>query len=230
MYVILIAVLIIILLGVIFLPQVWLTRTLNKHYLPEDKFPGTGAEFARHLLKKMDIQDVSVESTTTGDHYDPTDKTVRLGEKHYDGRSLTAIVIAAHEVGHAIQHKSNYRFFNLRKHLATVAIIAEKTGVLIFMIMPVLTLITRNPLVGVITTSSAIGMLALGVLVHLITLPVEWDASFNRALPLLKAGQYIDKEDQPAARKILKAAASTYLAGALASLLNLSRWLAILKK
>lgn len=218
------------LLAIIFLPQLWLTRILKQYHHPDKKFPGNGAEFARHLLDRLNINDVSVESTPSGDHYDPRGKSVRLGEDNFNKQSLTAIVVAAHEVGHAIQHHSHHRLFRLRQVLAVVAIAAEKTGIILFMIMPVVTLISRAPIIGVITTTAAIAMMSIGVLVHLITLPVEWDASFKRALPLLEAGDYLDKDDYPAARKILKAAALTYLAGALSSLLNLSRWLAILRR
>lgn len=230
MYLLLLTIFILILLAIIFLPQIWLSRVLKKHHQPDNKFPGNGGQFAQHLLDTLQINDVSVESTDAGDHYDPRDKTVRLSADNYNKQSLTAIVVAAHEVGHAIQHHSHYRLFKLRQALAILAMIAEKTGIIIFMIMPVITLLSRAPAVGLITTAAAVTIMSIGVFVHLITLPVEWDASFKRALPLLQAGNYIEPEDLPAARRILKAAALTYLAGALASLLNLSRWIAILKR
>ncbi len=230
MHLLLIILLIALVLGIIFLPQLWLTRTLKKYHQPSDRYPGTGGQFASHLLKQLGIDEVKVEATTAGDHYDPTDKMVRLGDDNFNNRSLTAIVVAAHEVGHAIQHKSRSRLFRLRQVLAILATVAEKTGVIIFMLMPVLTLVSRAPVVGILTTVAAVSLMSVGVLVHLITLPVEWDASFKRALPVLEAGQYLNEEDYPAARKILKAAALTYIAGALASLLNLSRWIAILKR
>lgn len=217
-------------LALVFLPQIWLTHVLKKHHQPDNKFPGNGGQFARHLLDKLNIKDVNVESTESGDHYDPRSKSVRLSPDNYNKQSLTAIVVAAHEVGHAIQHHSHQRLFKTRQRLALVAIFAEKIGVVIFMVMPILTLISRTPTVGLLTTMAAVAMMGVGVLVHLVTLPVEWDASFKRAMPLLEAGQYLDPDDYPAARKILKAAALTYLAGALSSLLNLSRWIAILRR
>ena len=230
MTLILIISLIILLLGIIFLPQLWLSHTLKKHHMPADKFPGSGGQFATHLLHQLGIEEVKVEATQSGDHYDPREKMVRLSDENYSGRSLTAIVVAAHEVGHAIQHKSDYRLFKLRQLLATLAIVAEKTGIIIFMIMPVLTFISRMPAIGLISTITALAFMSIGVLVHLVTLPVEWDASFGRAMPLLEAGEYLDREDYPAARNILRAAALTYVAGALSSLLNLSRWIAILRR
>jgi len=230
MHIIFIIILIIILLGLIYLPNIWLTRTLNKYELPNDKFPGTGGQFATHLLTRLHIEDVTVEQTDKGDHYDPVSRCVRLSPKYHNEKSLTAIVVAAHEVGHAIQHKSKYGLFKLRTVLAIAANITEKTGVFILMLMPIITMISRSPTLGLITTLSAIAFMAIGLTVHLITLPVEWDASFNRALPILQAGEYLDEEDYPAANKILKAAAFTYVAGALTSILNFSRWMAVLRR
>jgi len=221
---------IIILLVIIFLPQYWVAHVIKKNQQPSDQIPGNGGQFARHLLDRFNLQDVAVEQTQSGDHYDPQDRVIRLSEDNFNNHSLSAIVIAAHEVGHAIQHGTHYRLFKLRGFLAVAGIIAEKTGIIIFMIMPILTLVSRAPIVGLLGSLSALALLGVGVLVHLVTLPVEWDASFNRALPILEAGDYIDDKDMHAARQILKAAALTYLAGALASLLNFSRWISILRR
>jgi len=227
---ILILLAIIALLAIVFLPQYWVTHVIKKHSHPSKQIPGSGGQFARHLLDKFNLQDVSVEQTQAGDHYDPQDRVVRLSDENFNNHSLSAIVIAAHEVGHAIQHHTHYPLFRLRRFLAITGIVAEKAGIVIFMIMPILTLISRAPIVGLLGSMSALALLGVGVLVHLVTLPVEWDASFNRALPVLKAGDYINEKDTQAAHQILKAAAFTYLAGALASLLNFSRWIAILRK
>ena len=97
------------------------------------------------------------------------------------------------------------------------------------MIMPVVTALTRAPALGGVLFIIGIGSMFLATLVHLVTLPVEIDASFNKALPILESG-YVDAEDMPKVRRILRAAALTYLAGSLASLLNLWRWIAILKR
>ena len=92
-------------LAMVYLPQVWVQQVLaryNRH--PEDNFPGNGAELARHLLNRFDLDDVKVERTDLGDHYDPQARAVRLTADKYEGRSLTAITVAAHECGHALQH------------------------------------------------------------------------------------------------------------------------------
>ncbi len=117
-----------------------------------------------------------------------------------------------------------------RTKLVRIAQIAEKLGAGLMMLIPVIALIARIPAAGVLMFLGGIASLGASVLVHLITLPVELDASFNRALPILEKGQYINEIDQKAARKILTACAVTYVASSLVSLLSLWRWIAILRR
>jgi Zn-dependent membrane protease YugP len=231
MHVVLIIILVALVAGLIFLPSIWVRRVLQKYKQPDDLFPGTGGELAEHLLQKLDIRDVRVEeSEPDQDHYDPVARAVRLSPDNFNGRSLTAITIAAHEVGHAIQHASGYPLFRLRHGLVSVAQVAEKAGSLAIMAMPVLAIVSRSPAVGGLALLLGLGGIAMGTLVHLVTLPVEWNASFSRALPLLKEGGYISENHAQHAHRILKAAALTYVAGSLASLLSLYRWIAILRR
>ena len=95
-------------LAIVFGPGIWVQRVLAKYSRPEDRYSETGADLARLLLDKNGLQHVKVEKTETGDHYDPNDKAVRLTDDKFDGRSLTAITVAAHEVGHAVQDKDAY--------------------------------------------------------------------------------------------------------------------------
>lgn len=220
----------IVLLVLIFGPQLWAKRTFLRYSRELTHIPGTGGELARHLLNKFDLQGVQVEITALGDHYDPESKTVRLIESNFNGKSLTAIAVAAHEVGHAIQHAQNNPMLTLRTRLVKTAQVAQQVSSLAFIGIPVITAITRAPSAGALMFLIAIGSMLLSTLVHLITLPVEWDASFGKALPILKQGQYINEDELGAANKILKAAAFTYVAGSLASLLNLARWIAILRR
>jgi hypothetical protein len=179
----------------------------------------------------MDIKNVQVEETKPDqDHYDPVARAVRLSPDNFNGRSLTAITIAAHEVGHAIQHASGYPLFRLRHGLVSFAQVAEKAGSLAIVAMPVLAIVSRSPAVGGVLLMLGLLGIAMGTLVHLVTLPVEWNASFGRALPMLKEGGYISDAHARHAHKILKAAAFTYVAGSLASLLSLYRWIAILRR
>jgi len=190
-----------------------------------------GGELAVHLLETLKIDDVSVEETKPGqDHYDPVAKMVRLSPVNFSGKSLTAITVAAHEVGHAMQHASAYPIFKLRHKLVHFAVYFEKLGSMAILAMPVITLVTRSPVIGGAVFFMGILGIAFGTLVHLVTLPVEWDASFKRAMPLLIEGEYINDMQSKHAHKILKAAALTYVAGSLASLLNFYRWIAILRR
>jgi len=220
----------ILLLAIIFGPQYWVNHVLKKYSQSQEHFPGTGGELAEHLIEKYELDGVKVEKTEAGDHYDPTDKTVRLTADKFDGKSLTAITVAAHEVGHAIQHRNGYLPFELRQRIVSVAIGAEKIGALVMIAIPLMALVSRSPKLGVIMFIIAIGSMLIGTLVHFVTLPVEWDASFKRALPILKEGEYISDREMKYAHKILTAAALTYVSGSLASLLNLGRWIAILRR
>ena len=91
-------------LAIVFGPQLWIRRVLAQHGGERPDFPGTGAELARHLLDEAGLQAVPVEKTDKGDHYDPGARAVRLLPQHHDGRSVAAVAIAAHEVSHAVQH------------------------------------------------------------------------------------------------------------------------------
>ncbi len=227
----LVAIALILLIILIFGPQIWSVNVLKRYSVPINELPGTGGELAIHLLNKLGMKDVVVEEgEENADHYDPGEKKVRLGPNHYAGKSLTAIVVAAHEVGHAIQHKAGYRPFYLRWHLAKFTYYTEKIASFILVVFPFAAILTRMPLFSITLLLAGISIMLLPVLVHLITLPVEWDASFGKALPILIEGEYIPESAIPMARKILMAAALTYLAASLASLLNFYRWIAILRK
>ncbi|MDH5395044.1 MAG: zinc metallopeptidase [Gammaproteobacteria bacterium] len=215
---------------VIFGPQWWAQFTFKRYAKPLDSLQGTGGELARHLLDRFDMSHVKVEKTDPdSDHYDPNDLTVRLSPSNFDDKSLTAIAVAAHEVGHAIQHYKKEPMLLWRGRLAVFADAIQRFGVAAMMIMPVVTAITRVPALGGVLFIVGIGSMFMATIVHFITLPVEFDASFNKALPILETG-YVEEKDMPKVRRILRAAALTYLAGSLASLLNLWRWIAILRR
>lgn len=219
----------ILLLGLVFGPNWWVRRVLAKHGGDRPDFPGTGGEFARHLIDEVSLSDVKVEVTDKGDHYDPTDRTVRLLRQHHNGRSIAAVAIAAHEVAHAIQHGRNepafLRRIGLVKQLAWVDRIA--TGILL--LAPVVFAVVHSPALALFQVLAAVALLATHVVVHVVTLPVEIDASFGKALPVLAARNYLSPHDLPAARSVLRAAAYTYVAAALATLLNVARWARVLR-
>jgi len=217
------------LLALVFGPQLWVQAVIRRHSGDRPDFPGTGGELARHLLDEMKLDQVGVEETAAGDHYDPRDKTVRLLPEHLNGRSLAAVVIAAHEVGHAMQDATGYLPLRARTRLARYTGIIEKVGGVVILGAPLLAIVTRSPAGFIVQFAAGIAVLSASVVIHLVTLPVEFDASFNRALKVLERGRYLDPRDMPAARQVLRAAALTYVAGALMSLLNVARWLRILR-
>jgi len=216
-------------LALIALPQLWVTHVIERHSRDRPDFPGTGGEFARHILDEAGLGHVLVEPTERGDHYDPETKAVRLLSRHHNGRSLSAVVIAAHEVGHAIQHATNYGPMVARMRLAKTSFVLERVAAAMMFASPIVMAITKSVIVFGLTIGLAFLMFMLGIVFQLVTLPVELDASFGRALPLLEKQQYIPAKDIPAARHILKAAAYTYVAAALMSLLNIARWMKMLR-
>lgn len=211
------------------LPTLWVRAILARHGKDRSDFPGTGGELARHILDGMGLQSVKVEETAIGDHYDPDLKAVRLVPDHFRGRSLTAVVVAAHEVGHAMQDATNSSLLKNRTRLARLAVWVERIGGVVMLAAPLMAALLRHPAGFLLELGAGFAILSLGVVLHLATLPVEFDASFNRALPVLRAGRYIPDDDLPAARSILRAAAFTYVAAALMSLVNIMRWLRILR-
>jgi len=227
-----IIVIVAIVLAAIALPGIWVRRVLHKYSEPADRYRGrgSGAELARHLLDRFGLHGVTVETTPAGDHYDPDAKAVRLTEDKFNGYSLTAITVAAHEVGHAIQHARGETLFRNRQTLARLAIQTQRFGSMVMLAAPVVMVVTRAPGLGIAFLAVAIGSMLVGTAVHLLTLPVELDASFRKALPVLAEGDYLLDGDLPHANRILRAAALTYVASSLASLLNLGRWLAVLRR
>jgi hypothetical protein len=216
-------------LGLAFLPQLWVRSVIKRHSTERADYPGTGGEFARHLLDGMGLGGVRVEETKLGDHYDTDAKTVRLLPQHHNGRSLSAIVIAAHEVGHAMQDATGYAPLAARQKLARQAQRIEMVGSVVMLLAPVLLIFLKSPHLMIAQVFAGVLILATSVLVHLVTLPVEYDASFRRALPILEAGRYVGDRDMRAARSILRAAAFTYVAAAAISLLDVMRWFRALR-
>ena len=221
---------VLIILAVIFGPGLWVRRVMNRYSKPEDRYSGTGAQLARHLLDKSGLDSVVVESTADGDHYDPDSKAVRLTEDKYSGHSLTAITVAAHEVGHAIQDRDGYAPLRLRSQLVRASRKIERLGAGVLIVSPLIGVLTRAPALGVVMFLAGFITLATSTLVHFVTLPTEFDASFSRALPMLDQYGILKKVDRPHARRLPMAAALTYVAASLMSLLNIARWWAILRR
>lgn len=225
-----IVILVVLLLVAVFGPGIWVQRVLARYSDPADRYSGTGAQLARHLLDQNGLQSVGVEQTETGDHYDPEAKVVRLTPDKFDSRSLTAITVAAHEVGHALQDRRGYGPLRWRTRLVKATRGIERIGAGVLLISPFLGLVTRVPSIGLLTFAAGLLTLGTSAVVHLVTLPTEFDASFARALPMLDKHRILKKVDRPHARRLLTAAALTYVSASLMSLLNIARWLAILRR
>jgi len=183
----------------------------------------TGAQIAQRILQDSDIHDVTIEpiSGSLTDHYDPISKTLRLSEDVYGSSSLAACGVAAHEVGHAIQHAQNYAPLKFRSAWVPVASMGGNISIVIIFLAFMLGGIgsTLGGMVAII----GVGLFATTTVFTAITLPVEFDAS-KRALRCLEHGGYLSNEELGGAKKVLDAAALTYVAAFLSSLLTLLYW------
>jgi len=179
----------------------------------------TGAEVAREILRRNGINDVEVNhvSGNLTDHYNPSSKVLNLSDAVYDSTSVAAIGVAAHECGHAIQHDVGYFPLNLRTAIVPAANIGSKLAWPLIIIGLLFTSST-----GAILMEIGILMFSLSVLFQLVTLPVEFNAS-SRALKILGETGMLSSSELPYTRKVLKAAALTYVAAAASSLLQLLR-------
>src|SRR5262245_46633965 len=185
----------------------WVRRVIDVHGAERADFPGTGGEFARHVLDEMRLGHVKVEQTDAGDHYDPEAKAVRLLPKHFAGRSLAAVVIAAHETGHAMQDASGYPPLEARTRLAKQALRMEKVAAVVMLAVPIVMALAKAPQIALIEVLVGVMIFALAMRVHAVTLPVEFDAICRRAPPVRQAGRDSEDKAKPAARGILRPAA-----------------------
>lgn len=217
-----------ILLALIFGPSLWVKFVMKRYSKEKPEMPGTGGELAKHLIERFTLKDVKVEVTELGDHYDPVEKKVRLLREHYESKSLTAVAIAAHEVGHAIQDQQGDKRLATRTKMIPVADKVARWSAAIISLSPVIGIITRHPMPFSLVLLLGLSGFIARMMVHAVTLPIEFDASFAKALPVLREGSYVSKSDEVAVNRILRAAALTYVSAALADILNLGRWIAIL--
>lgn len=190
---------------------------MNKYHKVSNSTGLTGAECARRILDNEGLYQVQVEAlgSDDGDHYDPSANAVRLSRRNYYGRTVTAMGVAAHECGHAIQHAQDYVPIRIRTALVPVVNIGSRASMPLILLGVIL---SWNPLLirlGIIAFS-------LTVLFQLATLPVEFNAS-SRALERLERYGIVTQQENNGCRKVLSAAAMTYVAGLLASVLQLLR-------
>ena len=195
-----------------------MNRTFQKYSRVRSHNGMTGREAAERILHSQGIYDVRVEhvSGNLTDHYDPRTKRLALSQDVYGRTSVAAVCVAAHECGHAIQHNINYAPLNIRSAIVPVANIGSSLSWPIFL----LGLIFSIPAL----TTVGIVLFSLAVLFQLVTLPVEFNAS-SRALKMLESTGILSREENKGAKKVLTAAALTYVAALASSILQLLRLL-----
>ena len=194
--------------------------TFNHYNEVYSKNDLTGADVAKRILLQNNLEQINIKQVDgkLSDHYDPKNKTLNLSPDVYNNNSIAAIGVAAHEVGHAIQDKKDYKPLSLRASLVPAANLGSSLG----LPMAVFGFFIRADfliMTGFVLFSAAF-------LFHLVTLPVEFNAS-NRAISNLKSGNFLDEEELKGAKKVLKAAAFTYVAATLVALANLLRILVL---
>ena len=190
--------------------------TYSKYKKIDNKKKLSGFEVARKVLDANGLKDmyiVEVNGNLT-DHYDPNQKVIRLSTDIFHGETIAAASVAAHECGHAIQDKEGYTFMRIRASLVPVVNLVTYSAYILFFLSIFLQMLDMLII--------AIIMIAFGLLFQIVTLPVEFDAS-KRALVQLEKLKLVDKEEHEGATKMLKAAALTYVASVLSSILNLLR-------
>ena len=205
---------------ILFLPNLWVNYILKKNNEILPDMPFTGKELGNKILKELNITNVTIHSIKQLDHYNPIEKKVHISENKIDKKSITSISVVVHEIGHAIQDKENYKPLILRQKLVEKTMIFQRLGSFLLIIgLPSIFAFTKSPLITFIAAILIMGCLSTNVLIHLITLPVEFDASFKRALPILK--KYVPNENMKQCKSVLRAAAFTYLAQSIISIFRL---------
>lgn len=208
----------------IILIPIWAQMKVKSAYKKYSKVASSsqmsGREVARRILDTNGLYDVSVEETrgVLSDHYDPRSKVVRLSSDNYHGHSVAAAAIAAHEVGHAIQDQQEYSFLRFRSTLVPVASFGSNAS-WIFILIGMFAQLPGMLLLGII-------LMAAGVLFQFVTLPVEFNAS-NRAMDQVVSLGIIRNDEERETKKVLNAAALTYVAAAAVAVLELVRLLLI---
>ena len=198
--------------------------TMNKYSKVRNMNGITGAEAARRILNQEGLYNVQIEclKNSSGDHYDPRTNTVRLSYDNYNGATVTAVSVAAHECGHAIQDHESYVPLRLRHFLVPIVNFGNTLSMPLFVI---------GLLLGMYDTLVPIGifLFSFAVLFQFVTLPVEFNAS-SRAVAILGDSGMVTTEELPKVKKVLRAAAYTYLAAAAASALQLLRLLLLSRR
>ena len=200
-------------------PVIWLNYVFHKNDQILINMPFTGLEFGKLILKDYGLTEVKIEKSLSVDHYDLLEKKVKVTQDRLSKKSLTAISIVCHEIGHAIQHKEKYKALEQRTSLVRNTAWISQIGSSILLIgIPTILATGYYPLIKVCLLLALLSLL-IGIIVHLITLEVELDASFNKALPILI--EKVPPEYHDSCKSILRAAAFTYVIGVVRNFVSL---------
>lgn len=200
-------------------PIIWYNYIFKKNDKVLINMPFTGFEFGRELLQEHNLNDVQIEGTKLGDHYDLINKKVMVLEDRLGRKSLTSITIICHEIAHAIQHKENYKPLKRRNVIIRNTSWITQLGSGILLIgFPIIFATGSYGFIKICLAIAAFSLL-ISALIHIITLDVEIDASFNKAYPIIK--EKVPAEYHEACRSILLAAALTYVIGVFRSFFSL---------
>ena len=200
-------------------PIIWYNYIFKKNDKVLINMPFTGFEFGRELLQEHNLNDVQIEATKLGDHYDLINKKVMVLEDRLGKKSLTSITIICHEIAHSIQHKENYKPLKRRNVIIRNTSWITQLGSGILLIgFPIIFATGSYGFIKICLAIAAFSLL-ISALIHIITLDVEIDASFNKAYPIIK--QKVPAEYHEACRSILLAAALTYVIGVFRSFFSL---------
>ena len=203
-----------------FIPSLWVNYILKKYNKILPDMPFTGKELGNKILEEQKLKNVSINPIKQLDHYNPVDKKIHISDDKLNKKSITSIAVVAHEIGHAIQDKENYKPLKLRQSLIERTMVFQRIGSFLLIIgLPSIFAFTKSPFITFIAALIIMGCLTTNVLIHLITLPVEFDASFKRALPILT--KYVPRENMYQCKSVLRAAALTYLAQSIVSIFRL---------
>ncbi len=203
-----------------FIPSLWVNYILKKYNKILPDMPFTGKELGNKILEEQKLKNVSINPIKQLDHYNPVDKKIHISNDKLNKKSITSIAVVAHEIGHAIQDKENYKPLKLRQSLIERTMVFQRIGSFLLIIgLPSIFAFTKSPFITFIAALIIMGCLTTNVLIHLITLPVEFDASFKRALPILT--KYVPRENMYQCKAVLRAAALTYLAQSIVSIFRL---------
>lgn len=212
-------------MGVGLLLSLWASSKVKSTFARYSQVPSrhglSGAQVARAILQAHGVHDVTVEpvSGSLTDHYDPSTKTLRLSEPVYQSHSVAALGVAAHEVGHAIQHANRYAMLQFRSAIVPLVGIGSNIGIWVMIIG-----LGMGAASGSLTMAwIGLAMFATTAVFTLVTLPVEFDAS-KRALATLQSAGVLASDELDGAKKVLDAAAMTYVAAAAASVMTVLYW------